>query len=267
MRDELALPTGKAIDDVRKFWESHPVAAAAIPYPLGSVEYLRYYDQLREANESPEFSQRLHEYENFKNRLVLDVGCGNGYVLSKYAQEGAEVYGVDITHTALALCTQRFALLGSHGHFTLGNAEELPFAEGTFDCVCSMGVLHHTPSPARSVEEIFRVLKPGGRLIVMLYHRNSALYRLTLPFLSVLTGKAIRQLVNEVDGIGNPRGEVFSKTELRRLLHDFKDLDMFAGLLKRWMLRPKIGSFLPERFLRRAEKHWGWFLYAKGVKP
>ncbi len=232
MRDERALPTGKAIDDVRKFWESHPVAAAAIPYPLGSVEYLRYYDQLREANESPEFSQRLHEYENFKNRLVLDVGCGNGYVLSKCAQEGASVHGVDLTRVAINLCSRRFALLGLHGSFSVGNAEELPFRDGTFDCVCSMGVLHHTPSAPKAVEEIFRVLKRGGRVILMVYHRDSALYRVAFPYLSVVTGKPVRQLVNEVDGKGNHKGDVYSKGELRRLLHRFHDLQLLAGLLE-----------------------------------
>lgn len=81
----------------------------------------------------------------------------------------------------------------------MGNAEELPFKGETFDCACSMGVLHHTPSPSKAVEEIFRVLKPGGRLVVMCYHRNSALYRLTFPYLSLVTGKSLRQLVYEMD--------------------------------------------------------------------
>jgi len=67
--------TTKNIQKVREFWEFHPVAAAAIPYPLGTVEYFQYYDRLREENESVEFSQELHEYKGFKNRRVLDVGC------------------------------------------------------------------------------------------------------------------------------------------------------------------------------------------------
>ncbi len=257
----------RQIEQVRKFWESHPVAAASIPYPLGTREYFQYYDRLREANESLEFSYRLHEYGNFRGRRVLDVGCGNGYVLSKYTQEQAVVCGIDLTKAAIDLCSQRFALFALNGTFSLGNAEALPFKDGTFDCVCSMGVLHHTPSPVNAVAEIFRVLKSGGRFIVMFYHRNSALYRLTFPFLSMVTGKSIRQLVNEVDGAGNPKGDVVSKRELARLLHGFGDVRMFAGLLKSWMLRPKVGTLRPDRLLRRLEKLWGWFLYAKAVKP
>jgi len=255
------------IDNARKFWESHPVAAAGIPYPVGTPEYFQYYDRLREGNESLGFSYELHEYQQFTGRHVLDVGCGNGYVLSKYAQEGAKVHGVDLTRTAVNLCSQRFALLGLHGHFSIGNAEELPFREETFDCVCSMGVLHHTPAPAKAVEEIFRVLRRGGRVILMFYHRNSALYRLTLPYLSVVTGKTVRQLLHEVDGKGNPIGDVYSKAELRQLLHGFQDLQLFACLLRSWMLRPKVGSLIPERLLRKMENQWGWFLYAKAVKP
>ncbi len=261
------MPTASLLGDIRQFWESNPVAAAAIPYPLGTPEYFSYYDRLREANETVAFSHDLHEDRDFSGRRVLDVGCGNGYVLSKYAQEGAEAYGMDLTGAAVSLSARRFELRGLRGHFSVGNAESLPYKEGTFDCVCSMGVLHHTPSPAKAVDELFRVLKSGGRLIVMFYHRNSALYRLTFPFLSLMTGKTISRLVNEVDGKGNPKGEVYSKRELRRLLRRFENLEMFAGLLRGWMIRPKVGALLPERVLLRFEKYWGWHLFAKGVKP
>jgi len=100
----------------------------------------------------------------------------------------------------------------------MGNAEDLPFLDGTLDCVWLMGVLRHTPSPERSMGEKFRVLKSAGRLILMFYHRNSAFYRLTSPFLRMVTGKTIQQLVNGVDGKGNPKGDVYSKSELRHLL-------------------------------------------------
>lgn len=260
-------PGSPSLHDVRRFWESNPLAAAGIPHPLGTPEYFSYYDGLREANEGLGFSSALHEYGAFAGRRVLDVGCGNGYVLSKYAREGAEVYGVDLTRTAVELSARRFELLGLRGRFSVGNAEGLPFPERTFDCVCAMGVLHHTPSPAKAVDEIFRVLKAGGRLIMMMYHRNSALYRLTFPFLRLVTGKSIAQLVNEVDGTGNPKGEVYSKRELRGLLRQFRDFEMFAGLLRSWMLRPKVGACVPEGVLARLERHWGWHLFAKCVKP
>lgn len=258
--------TTPLIQNVREFWELHPVAAAAIPYPIGTAGYFKYYDRLREANESLEFSYAIHEYRQFAGRTVLDVGCGNGYVLSKYALEGAKAYGIDLTRTGVRLTGQRFDFLRLDGNFGVGSAEALPFKNESFDCVCCMGVLHHTPNPEQAVQELFRVLKPGGRFILMVYHRNSALYRYSFPIRSLVLGKSMRQFVNEVDGAGNPKGEVYSKAQLRRLLKDFADLQLFAGVLDRSMLWPKLGRLLPEPALRRLERYWGWFLYAKAIK-
>src|SRR5688572_801861 len=124
--------SGALIDRVREFWEEHPVAAAAIPCQLGTLEYFRQYDHLREENETRSFSYQLHEYSCFRGEKVLDVGCGNGYVLSQYAAEGAEVYGIDLTRTGIQLSRQRFALNGLQGRFTVGDAEELPYPGETF---------------------------------------------------------------------------------------------------------------------------------------
>ena len=166
----MAQPTA---GDVRAFWDQNPLCAGMIPHPLGSREYFEYYDRLREEIESEAFSYRLHEYWAFAGRRVLDVGSGNGYVLSRYAREGAETYGIDITPTAVDLCRKRFAYAGLSGDFRVAEAEHLPFADGFFDCVCSMGVLHQVPDTERAIAEIHRVLKPGGRLVVMFYHRTS----------------------------------------------------------------------------------------------
>jgi ubiquinone/menaquinone biosynthesis C-methylase UbiE len=255
------------IEDVRSFWEANPVSATAVPFPLGSREYFAYYDRLRESNEPLAFSYELHEYPAFKGKTVLDVGCGNGYVLSKYAREGAEVYGIDLTKAAIDLTEARFDLLGLQGTFQVANAEALPFADDTFDCVCSMGVLHHTPDTARAIAEIYRVLKPGGRLIVMVYHRDSALYRVTFPLLRLIKRRSLQQLVNEVDGVGNPKGDVYTRAELRRLLDRFQNLELYAGVLKGWMVLPRGGRFLPDRLLQPFAPCWGWFLYAKCNKP
>ncbi len=255
------------LEDVKKFWNENPLCASAIPHPLGSKEYFQFYDGLREQNESLEFSYKLHEYKAFANKKVLDVGSGNGYVLSKYAREGADVYGVDITETGIDLCKKRFEILGLKGNFQVANAEQLPFPDETFDCVCSMGVLHHVPDTEKAVSEVHRVLKKGGRLIVMFYHKDSALYRFKMPIQRLTKGKSVAQLVDEVDGIGNPKGDVYTKKELGELLKKFTNLDMFVGLLSAWMVFPFGGRFVPEGLLKPFEKSFGWFLYAKGNKP
>jgi SAM-dependent methyltransferase len=255
------------IEATKSFWEANPVAAAAVPYPLGTADYFAHYDRLREANESVEFSAKLHEYTEFAGKKVLDVGCGNGYVLANYARAGADVSGIDLTEAAITLTRQRFSLAGLTGDFRTANAEALPFPDETFDCVCSMGVLHHTPDTERAVEEVWRVLKPGGRLIVMFYHRDSALYRCSFRLQQVFRGRPLEQLVNDVDGLGNPKGDVYSRGELRQLLKGFVELELCTGVLQGWMVAPRGGRFIPDRLLQPFAGRWGWFLYAKGRKP
>lgn len=252
---------------VRSFWERHPVGAAAVPHAPGTREFFEHYDRLREANEPLPTSYEIHEYARFSGQRVLDVGCGNGYVLSKYAAEGAEPFGIDITTTAVDVSRRRFELLGLKGSFAVGSAERLPYPDSSFDCVCSMGVLHHTPDTPGAVAEIHRVLKPDGHLIVMLYHRGSAFYRWTLRLRSWATRRSRDELVNEVDGVGNPKGAVYSKNEMRSLLRRFDRQELSVGVLNGWMVLPRGGRFLPPRFLARMAPRWGWFLYAKARKP
>ena len=254
------------LQSVRAFWEKNPVAANAIPFEPGTAEYFEYYDRLREANESVVFSAELHEYAAFKGKKVLDVGSGNGYVLSRYALHGAHAHGVDLTERAIGLCRRRFAMMGLPGRFIVGNAECLPFQDASFDCVCSMGVLHHTPDTRRSVDEVFRVLRPGGRIILMFYHRHSFHYRVKFPLLKWLKGVPIQQSVNLVDGVGNPKGDVYSRVELRRLLENFDRLDLSSGWLP-WHAARGIGRLVPTAVREHLERRWGWFLYAKGIRP
>ncbi len=152
------------------------------------------------------------------------------------------------------------------GSFLVGNAEQLPFGDAEFDCVCSMGVLHHTPDTARAVSELLRVLRPGGRVILMFYHRNSPQYRLKFPVNRWLKGMSIQRSVNEVDGVGNPKGDVYSRAELARLLRGFGQIEMFAGSLP-WHAAGPARRLVPAPVRRRLERQWGWFLYAKGVRP
>jgi ubiquinone/menaquinone biosynthesis C-methylase UbiE len=251
-----------SVDEVRDFWEQNPLSSAAINCTIGSPEFYQIYDSLRETNEPPDFAKILHEYDRFSGTRVLEVGCGNGYTLGKYAQAGAEVYGIDVTETAVNISQKRFEYQKLKGDFVVGNAGDLPYEDNFFDCVCSMGVLHHVPDTEKAVVEMHRCLKPGGRLIIMVYHRDSIPYRIVMPLRTLLTGKSLQQLVNEVDGAGNPKGDVYSKKELKKLLVHFRDLEIFCRLLQPQKLRRVLPSLIAEKLGTK----WGWFLYAKGYK-
>jgi SAM-dependent methyltransferase len=253
--------------DVKQFWQANPLCVQGNPHIPGSLEFFEFYDGQRESIESIPYSHALHEYREFKGKKVLDVGCGNGYVLANYASEGAEVFGIDITEAGIDLCRKRFEYRGLSGNFRVADAQELPFTDNTFDCVCSMGVLHHVPDTQKALDEIHRVLKPGGRLILMFYHRHSAKYQFKYRVWSLATGKPMRQLVNEFDGVGNPKGTVFSKKELRGILVGFSDIRMHLGFLETRDIILRGARFLPDRLFQPLAPLIGWNLYAKARKP
>src|ERR1700736_6312624 len=93
-----------------------------------------------------------------------------------FAKNGADYTGVDLTDAALAATRKHFDVLGLDGSFQRENAEALSFHNDTFDWVYSHGVLHHTPNPQNAIHEVWRVLKPNGRAIIMLYHKSSFNY-------------------------------------------------------------------------------------------
>jgi SAM-dependent methyltransferase len=227
--------------DVRSFWERHPVAAQSIPALPGTPEYFQGFDRLREAMEPQGRARRVYGFEAHAGLTVLDVGAGNGFVMSRYARAGARAFGVELTARGVELCRRRFEVEKVRAFVSQADAESLPFADGSFDAVTSMGVLHHVPHPERAIEEIRRVLKPGGRLTLMLYHRNSAMYRLRFPLLRL----------------------VFSAREARKFVRRFSDIETFVSLLEPWMVAPGFSRVAKEAWLKPLASRLGWFLYVK----
>ena len=106
-------------------------------------------------------------------KLVLDAGCGGGRYARLVGSHGGKVVGVDLS----AAVTKAVQLCESLPNVTIVQADllDLPVADGAFDLVYSIGVLHHTPDPRRAFGQIARKVKPGGHLAVWLYRRNVVL--------------------------------------------------------------------------------------------
>ena len=263
---------------VKAFWEQNPVAAEGIAEERGTAGYFSAFDALREADdcEPTAVSEAIHGYSTSKGLKVLDIGCGNGYVLFQYARHGAAVTGVDLTRTAVELSRKRFALAGMPGEFLEVDGNSLPFPDECFDIVCSMGVLHHVADPRPMVEEMFRVLKPGGRLIVMLYHRyswkNPVLLRLRRRFDPRYRGKTQQQALNMNDGDACPLALVYSRKEAAALFSRFSGIEFSLTQLS-WrqllMLPPLVR--LADRYFPPSSRCWparllGWNLNIRAVK-
>ena len=136
-----------------------------------------FYDKYREYRyRTLWFIHELIPFSEAKDKDLLEIGCGNGADGVEFARHGARYTGVDLTETAVEATRNHFAILGLDGTFQTENAEQLSFPDNSFDLVYSMGVLHHTPNPDRAFAQVHRVLRPGGRAIIMLYHKNSFNY-------------------------------------------------------------------------------------------
>jgi ubiquinone/menaquinone biosynthesis C-methylase UbiE len=104
---------------------------------------------------------------------ALDVGCGSGETAQFLEEYCSLIVGLDRSFTALDLARKRNS--SSRIHYTLGEAEALPFASASFDNVLAFGVIEHVRNPSSTMSEINRVLKPGAKALISASHANSVL--------------------------------------------------------------------------------------------
>ena len=104
---------------------------------------------------------------------MLEVGCGSGIAVQLFAEAGANVTAVDLTPWAVETTRKRMEAFGLEAHVQEADAERLPFEDASFDLVFSWGVIHHTTDMDAALGQLVRVLRPGGQLVLMLYHRRS----------------------------------------------------------------------------------------------
>jgi SAM-dependent methyltransferase len=286
---------------VRAFWQANPCGVKF----ADAVPGTRHFYELVEAHR---FTKEWHipfaaDFAGARGLKVLEVGCGLGTDGAQFAEAGADYTGVDLTEAAVELARKRFELFDLPGQFQTADAENLPFPDESFDLVYSHGVLHHTPETGKAIQEIHRVLRPGGRAVVMLYHRGSYNYRVNISLLrragahmlkwepgiklvNKITGEpldSLRQhakllkkergsyltpaefLSQNTDGAGNPLARVYSRKEARELFKDFSEVTLKTYFLnKRWL--PVIGKLLPRSLETRLASRWGWHLWIYATK-
>src|SRR5438034_8549770 len=137
---------------VREFWQQHPCGTKFSDAEMGSREFFERIERHRYEKE-----WHIPAAANFtgtRGLKVLEIGCGMGTDGAQFARAGADYTGIDLTEAAIELARRRFECSGLQGEFRVADAENLDFADGSFDLVYSHGVLHHTPDTARAVHEI-----------------------------------------------------------------------------------------------------------------
>jgi SAM-dependent methyltransferase len=242
---------------VRRYWNQNVHDRHATEHPPGSAEFFRDLDAFRFAKLAY-LPQRVN-FGGYRDRNVLEIGCGAGIDLLRFARGGARVIGVDDATTPLALARLNFEGNGLAARFVVADAGSLPLSDRSVDLVYCHGVLQYAANPASIVREAKRVLRPGGEAIFMVYNRRS-----WMAWIS----RALRTPLEHEDA---PIFRMYSIEELDALLGTFPvrriETERFPqrttmkrgtkAMLFNGIFVP-IFSLVPRRLIRR----YGWHLMA-----
>lgn len=285
MNGEAARAASSLGRAVRRYWDAHPVATDSAPFGRGTKEQ---FDAIYGNWRSHGTSHRREFLESCRTGRVLEVGCGLSMDGRFLSENGVDYQAVDLSIESLKLATEHFRQNGLSRRFTNADATRLPFRDGTFDLVFSIGVLHHVPDTQAACREVGRVVRPGGTLRVMFYNRHS--YHvflvsyvvrpliwlfLRLPFgdrLARLGPSKLRVMyeISREHGFGtrrlldistdtsaagednfNPHSSFHTDREMRELFDEFEDFKFWKTDLR----------YFPLPWLRRfVERRYGFFI-------
>ncbi len=221
---------GRALGaQVRDYWNAHIHDLGMTAEPVGTrgffddLEAYRF-DKLR-------YLPELVAFDGYRGRRLLEIGCGIGTDLVRFARGGAVTIGVDLAETAIRLARRNFELheTGGAARLLVADGARLPLPDASVDVVYAHGVLQYAADPAGIVAEARRVLRPGGEAIFMVYNRRSWLMALS---------RVMRVPLEHEDA---PVLRLYTAAEFRRLLGAFTEV-----------------RIVPERFPVRSRLHRGW---------
>jgi ubiquinone/menaquinone biosynthesis C-methylase UbiE len=249
-------------DRIRDFWEQGP--------PMGFIGEKLTYEGKRQFRYSlQDYMHAIFEFEKFAGKKVLDLGCGGGIDSAEFARNGAIVVSADFSQIAMETTRNLLKEANLPAQVIQADATALIFEDNTFDCVYSFGVLHHIPHVEKALAEIKRVLKPGGTVMAMLYHRDSLLYGFSIVYLRGIGEKQLEKLTEEEllakyseRKEDNPYTRVYTKAEA---------IDLFSKYFTSCTVEVRYNVIdLPEQRKVKVnvpdKYELGWHLIIKAVK-
>jgi 2-polyprenyl-3-methyl-5-hydroxy-6-metoxy-1,4-benzoquinol methylase len=264
-----------AIERVQDYWDSRPCNVRHSLKPVGTREYFDEVEARKYFVEPhiPHFAQ----FERWRDKRVLEIGCGIGTDTINFARHGARVTAVELSGRSLEIAQQRAAVFGLEHRvrFYKGDAEQLTsfVPIEAYDLVYSFGVIHHTPHPERILREIRSYMRPGSMLRIMLYHRRS--WKALWILLTYGKGRfwRLRELVarhSEAQS-GCPVTYTYTRREARELLercgYSLREVRLehifpyrIADYLQYRYVPIWYFRWMPQPLFRSLEKRFGWHL-------
>jgi len=168
------------------------------------------------------------KFHEARNKDILEVGVGMGADFLQFARQNPRhLVGIDASYRAVEFTQNRLSMEGFSADVRVADAEQLPFKQGAFDMVYSWGVLHHSCNPDRAIDEIMRVLRPGGCARIMIYHKYS-IVGLALWIKYGLGRKSLSQVYAQ--HLESPGTHAYSVREARRLFWFFSEASIVTRL-------------------------------------
>ncbi len=258
------------IDAVASYWNERPCNIRHSAQPVGTREY---FDEVEARKYFVEpHIPRFAEFERWRGKRVLEIGCGIGTDSINFARYGADLTIVELSQNSLDLTRQRFDHFGLDARFIQGNAEQLDslIPDGDkFDLIYSFGVIHHSPSPRRIVRSLSRLMHKDSELRLMIYNRLSwKVLWIYLQYGPANIGK-LRGLIARYSEAqtGCPITFVYSDREARELLAGFEITEMWNDHIFPYQIEPYkryeyrktwYFRYLPQAVFHRLERIGGW---------
>lgn len=181
-------------------------------------------------------ANKINPEEFYTNKYVLDAGCGSGKVTSAIARFGAKkVVGIDLTSEGINFAKEKSKEFpeGKNIEYIKGNCKDLPFEDNTFDIVHSNGVIHHTDDYEKCIKELYRVLKPGGKLWIFVMGR-SGMFEIIADTVRLIMEHVDRaSYMRYLQSLGFSSGRIYWITDHCYAKYHWKSKEDFESLLQK----------------------------------
>jgi SAM-dependent methyltransferase len=266
------------ISAVEAFWNASPCNIRNSPHPVGSREYFDDLERRKYFVEPHIVS--FADFDYWKGKRVLEIGCGVGTATISFARAGANVTAVDLSSESAALTRRRAEVFGLDHRVTVhvGDAEQLSsfLPVETYDLVFSFGVIHHSPHPDRIVSEARKYMDARSELRLMVYSRVSYKLFWIMRQENVWDMSRVDELIakNSEAQTGCPVTYTYTPDSLRTLLKHFRILDISKAHIFTWDIgayrqyeyqKDPAWAHVSDEELARLERELGWHTLVRAV--